>query len=285
MAALKHLAIIGLDGESWSEIDRYRQLYLPDNLLLLMADRLLKKAMRHCNRTFNSIFQGLRQKFNCETLLCDSEVIHTVPAWILAFSGIPLSKHGMACYHKLDESLWRKSDFKYPFLWNILEQQGFSCKVLTFKCFLLNHRIKVQVGDDILRPTCYKESLNNIEWATRKVMQQLIDAPNFFLYTSPFPDNAQHLRSARKITENQYVKIRQKQDGFLRSIFPLLLKHDFIIMSDHGHPFLLNYKFEWNGLQDSQHHPEGIIITNLPDPPTKLSQVFTYIMDYFEVEI
>ncbi len=73
------------------------------------------------------------------------------------------------------------------------------------------------------------------------MLEALKENLDFFAWTSPLPDHAEHIFRDKKINERQYLIIRKGLDSSLDNILKAAEKvaENIVIMSDHGKPVLL----------------------------------------------
>lgn len=261
------LTIVGVDGVDWKLID---------------------SMMRHGKLRY---FKSIKDKHNHSIFTCE-EIPHTAPAWTTIFTGVPPEKHGifefvtlnkqevfeMAYLHPDARPVTRK-DVKVPMLWEMLSDVGLNVKVFNIPiaieppfCYNADNVTTNKYGWDGKVPGLFEYTRKLKEYYLEIVSQR----PDVIIFVISMPDKLHHTIPFDALAGYELVE-EMLEDVINNS-------DEWLIISDHGHPWVKPLRYDEYNIKVPIHDKEGIVMTNLPHTPVNHRQVVPIILEHFGIE-
>jgi predicted AlkP superfamily phosphohydrolase/phosphomutase len=220
-------------------------------------------------------FNYLLKKYYHDTLVCDVRPVHSAPSWTTVFTGLMPNEHKIKDF-VMDKREIEKLKNNDHFIWkkvknSIVLSLPISFPPISYNCELNNwEKIILSITDE--------EMFESTKVLLKKSKSLLRKNPKLFIVVFYETDRAQHIfwKNKKKVLEH-YKNV----DGALGELMKFV-NQNFVILSDHGFTDAEETrKNNWDIVRKNQtggHHPDGIIISNIP-PPTKISDVYSFILN------
>jgi predicted AlkP superfamily phosphohydrolase/phosphomutase len=257
------ICVIGFDGLNWKSIEYFRG-HLPN----------LEQVVRNWEIGYLEI----------------DSIPHSAPSWTTIWTGRHWEEHGILEFVHLGEQGQRldwitEQDFKFPFIWEVLERAGLDARAFSIFCKLppLTFRAETPyelIWDEEITPDLMQRNLDS-------VFDNFVGHldSDFLALTVITLDKSHHIGTKfcdHPLDSSLYAY--KMVDEFLGEVLDYS-NINFVLVSDHGIPG--NAWKHPNGFLIPAHEPTGIFATNIGGVsiPKKSTEIFKWLLNLYDIDL
>jgi len=210
---------------------------------------------------------------------CDT-IPHTAPSWTTIYTGVSPEVHNIYEFHTIvDGEEWstasnrdgarlnKRSDINFPLLWEVLDSKGYDISVFGVPCVLPSLSYNAPRGENFI-PASSEMIWKHYEEVINWIYSEQGKDRDVIISHFDVPDKINHKLDAGKLSILEAKPMADYLDSFLKFLAENFDK--WVFLSDHGKPGSYVDMPE-KKVRIPGHYREGLIVTNVEDPPMIMS--------------
>lgn len=185
------------------------------------------------------------------------------------------------------EKIWKRKDFKTTFAWDVLDYHGLNASAVHIPITLPPYSFnEVRTLEEAWFPSSREHMKEHIREAPEIIKEHADEDRHFIASSIQMPDKWLH-GLAEGQCDQEFIREEAKVlDQKIESMIEHLQSkgYDWVILGDHGSPWRGAIKLHDVRQVLPRHRKSSVIISNLDDIPTYTEDIYSFILDYFNVE-